>query len=71
MERYERCSNSCGTTKLKKELSTSQRQAIIKLIEKKDKDKKNHYKLVTNSFVEYGLQNLSLKHMSKSQQGPS
>ena len=32
--------NSCGTAKLKKELSTSQRQAIIKLIEKKDKDKR-------------------------------
>ena len=32
--------NSCRTTKLKKELSTSQRQAIIKLIEKKDKDKR-------------------------------
>ena len=32
--------NSCRTAKLKKELSTSQRQAIIKLIEKKDKDKR-------------------------------
>ena len=32
--------NSCRTTKLKKELSTSQRQAVIKLIEKKDKDKR-------------------------------
>ena len=32
--------NSCRTAKLKKELSTSQRQAVIKLIEKKDKDKK-------------------------------
>ena len=31
--------NSCGTAKLKKELTTSQRQAIIKLIEKKDNDK--------------------------------
>ena len=36
--------NSCGTTKLKKELSTSQRQTIMKLIEKKDKDKK----IITN-----------------------
>ena len=36
--------NSCSTAKLKKELSTSQRQAIIKLIEKKDKDKK----IITN-----------------------
>ena len=32
--------NSCCTAKRKKELSTSQRQAVIKLIEKKDKDKK-------------------------------
>ena len=32
--------NSCRTAKLKKELSTSQKQAIIKLIEKKDKDKR-------------------------------
>ena len=31
--------NSCRKAKLKKELSTSQRQTIIKLIEKKDKDK--------------------------------
>ena len=29
--------NSCHTAKLKKELSTSKRQAVIKLIEKKDK----------------------------------
>ena len=33
-------SYSCRTAKLKKELSTSQKQAVIKLIEKKDKDKK-------------------------------
>ena len=32
--------NSCRTAKLKKELSTSQRQAVIKLIEKKDKNKR-------------------------------
>ena len=32
--------NSCRTAKLKKELSTSRRQAIIKLIKKKDKDKR-------------------------------
>ena len=32
--------NSCRTAKLKKELSTSQRQAIMKLIEKKDKGKR-------------------------------
>ena len=32
--------NSCLTAKLKKELSTSQRQAVIKIIEKKDKDKR-------------------------------
>ena len=32
--------NSCGTAKLKKELSTSQRQAVMKLIEKKDMDKR-------------------------------
>ena len=31
--------NSCRT-KLKNELSTSQKQAVIKLIEKKDKDKR-------------------------------
>ena len=33
-------SNSCRTANLKKELSNSQRQAVIKLIEKKDKDKR-------------------------------
>ena len=32
--------NSCRAAKLKKELSTSQRQAIIRLTEKKDKDKR-------------------------------
>ena len=32
--------NSCRTAKLKKELITLQRQAVIKLIEKKDKDKR-------------------------------
>ena len=32
--------NSCLTAKLKKELSTYQRQAVIKLIQKKDKDKR-------------------------------
>ena len=32
--------NSCRTAKLKKELSTLQRQTVIKLIEKKDKDKR-------------------------------
>ena len=32
--------NSCRAAKLKKELSTSQRQAVIKLIEKKDKHKR-------------------------------
>ena len=32
--------NSCCTAKRKKELSTSQRQAVIKLIDKKDKDKR-------------------------------
>ena len=33
-------SNSCRTAKLKKELSTQQRHAVIKLFEKKDKDKR-------------------------------
>ena len=32
--------NACRTTKIKKELITLQRQAVIKLIEKKDKDKR-------------------------------
>ena len=32
--------NSCRTAKRKKELSTSQRQAVIKLIEKKEKNKR-------------------------------
>ena len=32
--------NSCCTAKLKKELSTSQRQVVIKLIQKKDKVKR-------------------------------
>ena len=32
--------NSCRAAKLKKELGTLQRQAVIKLIEKKDKDKR-------------------------------
>ena len=36
--------NSCRAAKLKKEWSTSQRQAVIKLIEKKDKDKKRFIK---------------------------
>ena len=42
MGRYKRCFflNSCRTAKLKKELSTSQKQAIIKLIGKKDKDQR-------------------------------
>ena len=33
-------SNSCRTAKFKKELGTSQRQAVIKLIEKKKKKKR-------------------------------
>ena len=32
--------NSCCTAKRKKELSTLQRQAVLKLIEKKDQDKR-------------------------------
>ena len=32
--------NSCCTAKLKKELITSQIQAVIKIIKKKDKDKR-------------------------------
>ena len=32
--------NSCRRVKLKKELSTSQRQVVMKLTEKKDKDKR-------------------------------
>ena len=41
MGRYKRCFlNSCRTAKLKKKLSSSQRQAVIKLIEKKNKDKR-------------------------------
>ena len=41
MGRYKRCFfNSCRTAKLRKELSFSQRQAVIKLDEKKDKDKR-------------------------------
>ena len=32
--------NSCRRVKLKKELSASQRPVVIKLIEKKDKDKR-------------------------------
>ena len=38
--RYKKCFfNSCAIAKLKKELSTLQRQSFIKLIEKKDKEK--------------------------------
>ena len=41
MGRYKRCFlSSCRTAKLKKKLSSSQRQAVIKLIEKKNKDKR-------------------------------
>ena len=40
MGKYKICFlNSCCTAKLQKELSISQRQAVIKVIEKKDKDK--------------------------------
>ena len=52
--------NSCRTAKLKKKLSTLQRQAIIKLIEKKDKDK---------NFIKYwrpiSLLNVDYKIISK------
>ena len=51
--------NLCRTAKLKKELSPSQRQAIIKLIEKKDKDKRfiKNWRPISNFFIECRLQN--------------
>ena len=49
--------NSCLTAKLKKELSTSQRQAVIKLIEKKDKDKRfiKNWRPISLLNVEYKI----------------
>ena len=52
--------NSCRTAKFKKELSTSQRQAIIKLIEKKDKDKR-----FIKNWRPISLLNLDYKIISK------
>ena len=52
--------NSCRTAKLKKELSTSQRQAVIKLIEKKDKDKR-----FIKKWQPFSLLNIDYKIISK------
>ena len=52
--------NSCCTAKLKKELSTSQRQAVIKLIEKKDKDKR-----FIKRWQPFSLLNMDYKIISK------
>ena len=40
--------NSIKSAKLKNELSCSQKQAVIRLIEKKDRDKTLHRKLETD-----------------------
>ena len=49
--------SSCRTTKLKKESSTSQRQAIIKLIEKEDKDTRfiKHWRPISLLNVDYKI----------------
>ena len=52
--------NSCRAAKLKKELSTSQRQGIIKLVEKKDKDK-----ILINDWQSVSLLNVDYKILSK------
>ena len=52
--------NSCCTAKLKKELSTSQRQAVIKLIEKKDKGK-----IFIKNWQAISLLNVNYKIISK------
>ena len=49
--------NSCRRAKHKKEVSTSQRQAVIKLIEKKDKDKRFIKDWRPVFFIECGLRN--------------
>ena len=60
--------NSCRTAKLKKELITLQRQAVIKLIEKRDKDKR-----FINNWRPISLLNMDYKIISciKAQEGPS
>ena len=52
--------NSCRAAKLKNELSTSQRQAVIKLIEKKDKDKR-----FIKKWQPFSLLNMDYKIISK------
>ena len=49
--------NSCSAAKFKKELSTSQRQAVIKLIEKIDKDKRfiKNWRPISLSNVDYKI----------------
>ena len=61
-KRYKRCFfvNSCRTAKFNKELSTSQRQAAIKLIEKKDK-----YKRLIKNWRPISLLNVDYKIISK------
>ena len=52
--------NSCCKTKLKKELSISQKQAAVKLIEKKDKDKR-----IIKNWRPISLLNVDSKIISK------
>ena len=52
--------NSCHTANFKKELSTSQRQAVTKLIEKKHKDKR-----LTQNWQWISLLNVDYKIISK------
>ena len=59
--------NSCRTAKLKKELSTSLRQAIIKLIEKKDKDKRfiKNWRPISLLNVDYKIISKALSSRAK------
>ena len=63
--------NSCHTAKLKKELSTSKRQAIIKLIEREYKDQRfiKNWQPISLLNVDYKITSKALT--SKVKKGPS